>query len=156
MNLLRMSVCCVLVATVATGCSRNKKPAEPTTPPPTSQAAPLDGLVASDTAPPPPPAPAAAQNAEANAPAPPGTSAESAATSREQEILRAKPAQKPGQMPSEKALMWACDRFLERYGRDAKNLEELVAKGLITVPPLPAGKKYLLDAHNITLTIVDK
>lgn len=129
MNLLRLAIGCLLAASVTSGCSRGRK---------TPEASP---------APPPPPAPAAGL---------PNPAAERAAASREQEKLRLKPPQKAAELPSEALLVWACDRFLERNGRDAKDIDELVSRGLLTVPPPPPGKKYLLNSHDCTLTIVNK
>lgn len=129
MNLRRLAIASLLAASVASGCSRSKKSPE------------------ASPAPPPPPAPAAGL---------PNPAAERAAASREQEQLRLKPPQKAAELPSEALLVWACDRFLERNGRDAKDIDELVSRGLLTVPPAPPGKKYLLNSHDCTLTIVSK
>ena len=60
-------------------------------------------------------------------------------------------------MPTQKALIWAVDRFDERYLRAPKDVYELVAKGLLkNPPPPPSGKKYQLDTHNYLLELVDK
>jgi len=55
------------------------------------------------------------------------------------------------------SILWAVDRYEERYFNLPKDLNDLVVKGLLKPPPPPpAGKKYVLDAHNRELTIVDK
>jgi len=154
MNLIRLTICFLLVSFIAPGCSRTKSSDVPT-------ATPANKSVSAEALVPPeaasvPPAPGASANTENNASAPPAEAAESPAAAREKEILRLKPPQAEGQMPNRMNLIWACDRFLERNGRDAKSVEELVAKGLIKVPPPPAGKKYLLNISEYTLEVVNK
>jgi hypothetical protein len=148
MTLRLLAIVSFVILSAASGCQR--KP--PTTQAPQGQGVSIATMSTPEAPPPPPPA----QPVDGAAPTPAGAAEDSPAMAREREILRLKPPQRPGELPSEKLVIWACDRFLERYGRDAKDINELVSKGLITVPPAPAGKKYLLNAHDCTLTLVDK
>lgn len=61
-------------------------------------------------------------------------------------------------LPSQQALYDAITKFMmANEGRAAKNVDELVQRGLLKpLPTLPAGKRYELDQRGALLTIVDK
>jgi hypothetical protein len=152
MNLSRLLICCLIVTAVAPGCGRRKETSPPAT---QSQVVPPQMPIAKETPPPAPPVPISTGVGEAQEPS--SVSTDSPEASRQQELLRLKPAQGDGQIPTEKAIIWAVDRYEEKYSAYPKDIYELVAKGLLKAPPAPpAGKKYFLDAHNRTLSLVDK
>jgi hypothetical protein len=145
----------LLTALVAPGCGKKKESTSPSEPAPAK----AKGVSLDDgSAPPPPPPetaprPAAAAATPDEAPIPEGDPE----AMRQQALLKMKPAQGDGEMPTQKSLIWAIDRWEERYPSLPKDVNDLVAKGLLKpLPPPPAGKKYQLDAHNRELTVVNK
>jgi hypothetical protein len=63
----------------------------------------------------------------------------------------------PKALPSHQALYDAITKHMTlNGGRAAKNVEELVQRGLLKpLPALPPGKRYELDQRSAILTIVD-
>jgi len=69
----------------------------------------------------------------------------------------ATPAAPAGDKMPEPINVYAATRkFFEDQGRAATDLNELVSKGYLKLPPPPAGKKYVLNQRAAMLNIVDK
>jgi len=155
MKFLILAIWCVALVCLTPGCKRKK--GAPPAPSEQGQATSVEPSAASASpvpAPPPPPVTAAAPENDSQGSSPSPGNVQAAV---QQELLRLKPPQGDGQVPSEKAIIWAVDRFDEKYFRYPKDIDELVKVGLLKpLPAPPPGKKYLLDSHNRTLSLVDK
>ncbi len=67
------------------------------------------------------------------------------------------PKRAENELPSRDEIYVATRKFAMEQRRPAKDIEELVQKNyLAPLPPLPPGKKYLLNQRGASLQVVDK
>jgi len=60
-------------------------------------------------------------------------------------------------IPTQEDIYQATRKYMERNKRPAATAEELVAAGLLApLPPVPPGKKYVLDQRAASLLLVDQ
>jgi sugar phosphate isomerase/epimerase len=133
---------CLLAALVTPGCGKKKESSAPEAAPAPAKA---QGVSLDDGSAPPPPPPVTAPAPTPDAPPPEDGAAPTGdpEAMRQQALLRMKPAQGDGEMPTQKALIWAIDRWEERMPSLPKDVNELVAKGYLKPLPPPPASHYL-------------